>query len=59
MKRISDEAEARKADTEYRRGIHQAMFLALTANGILTEDQAKEVVIMLAKGQIPYAKINY
>lgn len=48
----------READTQHRASVNNAILSALTENGI-SEDDARKVVVLAAKGQLPNLTINY
>lgn len=52
------EAEAREADEKHQAGIHNAILKVLLDNGI-TEGDAKTVINLAAKRQLPNLQINY
>lgn len=58
-KRLSEIAaeQARKANQEHMRKINQEVLATLTE--VITEDQAKEVIRLIAKGMIPHISIKY
>lgn len=59
-KRKSDEEAQRSADKEHRGKINRKIVDALRELSIgLSEDQMKDIVISIAKGQIPHTKIIY
>lgn len=57
-RRLKQEAEAREADKKYRAGVHSAILSVLTDSGI-SEKDAKTVITLAAKGQLPQLSINY
>jgi len=48
----------READTEHKKQINNAILSVLVENGI-TEDDAKKVITLAAKGLLPNTQINY
>jgi hypothetical protein len=58
-KRLEDEKAAREADQENRKRVNNSAMFALVAHGNISEDQAKAVIIAIAKGLIDNVQINY
>lgn len=51
--------EARARDVEHKGRIHREAVACLTVHAGITDDQAKAVVVAIAKRQIPHISINY
>lgn len=56
--RLKKEAEQREADKKYRAKIHNSILSVLVSSGI-TELDAKKVIRLAAKGELPNLTINY
>ena len=54
----AEEIRKREADKKHRAKINNAILEALEPTGI-TQDQAKKIVTLIAKGQVPHVKIQY
>ena len=54
----AEETRKREADKKHRAKINNEIVAALDPSGI-TQDQAKEIVTLIAKGQVPHVKISY
>jgi hypothetical protein len=59
INRANEEKEARARDVEHRRGIHKAISTTFCLGANISEEQAKAVITMIARGQVPYVKIEY
>ena len=57
-RQAEEEARKREANKAHKKAINNNVVQALMQTGI-SEDQAKQVVIMLNKGQVPHVQINY
>lgn len=58
-KRIEDERLAREADKEHKSAINRQALADLIEHANITEEQAKAVVVAIAKNQVTHVKINY
>lgn len=60
QERISAEREAaeREANRQHKASVHNAILVAIEPSGI-SQDQAKEVIKLIACGKVPHVKINY
>lgn len=58
QRREAEEEARRQADKQHQAKVNRSAVKAMTDNGI-TEEVAKKVVILVAKGAIPAMKINY
>ena len=54
----AEETRKREADKKHRAKINNEILSAIKSTGI-TEDQAKDIVTMIAKGEVPHTKIFY
>ncbi|MCP4700491.1 MAG: hypothetical protein GY862_27115 [Gammaproteobacteria bacterium] len=55
---VAEEARKRESDRMHRKKINNEILAALEPSGI-TQDQAKGIISMIAKGQVPHVKITY
>lgn len=59
FKEIEAQQKAREADTEHKRAVNRAILDSLCEWGALDEDQGKELIKKIHKGEIPNLKIQY
>lgn len=57
--RIASETAAREADKSHRGSVMKAAKEAMMANGDITEDQARKIVLAIVAGEIPNTRINF
>lgn len=57
--RIASETAAREADKAHRGSVMKAAKEAMMANGDITEDQARKIVLAIVAGEIPNTRINF